>query len=95
LTEKAECDDNGGIRRKKDKAIDVGGWGVQISMAVHDPAFSYVRFRFNVPCVGLFFLFARLSLHFSIPNFDNLVAKCSSNLFESLMPCFPAEGVNT
>jgi hypothetical protein len=64
-------------------------------MAVYGSTCSYIRLRFDMSCVGLFFLFARLSLHLSIANFNNLVAKCSSNLFESLVSCLPIEGVNT
>jgi len=44
---------------------------------------------------GLLLKHARLGLHFSLANFDNLVTKCSGNLLEGLVPCLPVHQIST
>jgi hypothetical protein len=51
--------------------------------------------RFNMSRVGLLFHLTPISFHISIANLDDLVAKCSSNLFKSLVSCLPVGIVNS
>jgi hypothetical protein len=53
-----------------------------------------IRFRLDVSCASLLLQHAALCLHLSLANFNDLVAKCSSDLFKSLVSCLPADGVN-
>jgi hypothetical protein len=53
-----------------------------------------IRFRLDVSCASLLLQHDALCLHLSLANFNDLVAKCSSDLFKSLVSCLPADGVN-
>jgi hypothetical protein len=53
-----------------------------------------VLFSLDVSCASLLLQDAALCLHLSLANFNNLVAKRSSDLLKSLVPCLPADGVN-
>ena len=44
-------------------------------------------------CFSLLLQHAPLSFDFSLANFNDLVAKCSSNLFKSLVSRLPVDGV--
>jgi hypothetical protein len=54
-----------------------------------------IRFPLDVSCASLLFQHVALGLHLSLANFDDLVSKCSSDLFKSLVSCLTVVRVNT
>lgn len=54
-----------------------------------------VRLRLNMSCFGLLLQHAPLSFHLSLANLNDLVTKCSSDLFKRLMSRLPMYRVNT